>query len=237
MTKPLINFRPILRVISVLLLIIGGMMLTGIPFSLYYGESPTPLIYAGFTTIIAAALLWFLPQAPRGSIPQRNDLTIRKREGYLIVALSWTAMVSFGMLPYLFSGMLPSVPDALFETVSGMTTTGASTLTDIEIQPRGLLCLPCQRRLAHCRHLARRDIGCHRNHTGTTGQHSSVGGEIESPLCLIRIVTIQAFIFENRKNVFFESDLLLFRIRRLGKSWQNGKQNSGNETKFRAHGA
>ena len=139
MTKPLINFRPILRVISVLLLIIGGMMLTGIPFSLYYGESPTPLIYAGFTTIIAAALLWFLPQAPRGSIPQRNDLTIRKREGYLIVALSWTAMVSFGMLPYLFSGMLPSVPDALFETVSGMTTTGASTLTDIEIQPRGLL--------------------------------------------------------------------------------------------------
>nr|WP_246050311.1 TrkH family potassium uptake protein [Neolewinella litorea] len=139
MTSGLINFRPIARVISVLLFIIGGLMWTGIPFSLYYGETPLPLLNAGLATVAGAALLWIVPRAPRGSLPQPSDLTIRKREGYLIVALSWTAMVLFGMLPYLFSGMLPAVPDALFETVSGMTTTGASTLTDIEIQPRGLL--------------------------------------------------------------------------------------------------
>ncbi|WP_104421536.1 TrkH family potassium uptake protein [Neolewinella xylanilytica] len=135
----MINFRPIARVVSVLLLIIGALMLTGMPFSYYFGESMLPLLYAGLTTIGAAGLLFLVPRAPRGSLPQPSDLTIRKREGYLIVALSWTAMVTFGMLPYLYSGMLPNVADALFETVSGMTTTGASTLSDIEIQPRGLL--------------------------------------------------------------------------------------------------
>ncbi len=136
----LINFRPIARVVSVLLLIIGLMMWTGIPFSAYYGESTLPLLYAGLTTIGAAGLLWLVPRHRKDDIlPRSADITIRKREGYLIVALSWVAMVSFGMLPYLYSGMLPFVPDALFETVSGMTTTGASVLTDIEIQPRGLL--------------------------------------------------------------------------------------------------
>ncbi|MEO1255776.1 MAG: TrkH family potassium uptake protein, partial [Bacteroidota bacterium] len=59
--------------------------------------------------------------------------------GYLIVALGWLFMVVFGMLPYLLSGTITSVPDALFETISGMTTTGASVLTDIEVQPRGIL--------------------------------------------------------------------------------------------------
>jgi len=48
-------------------------------------------------------------------------------------------MVLFGMLPYLLSGTIPSIADALFETISGMTTTGASILTDIEAQPRGIL--------------------------------------------------------------------------------------------------
>mgnify|MGYP005992557221 CR=1 FL=1 len=64
---------------------------------------------------------------------------MRKRVGYIIVALGWVAMVAFGMLPYLISGLIPSIPSALFETVSGMTTTGASVLTDIEAAPEGLL--------------------------------------------------------------------------------------------------
>lgn len=127
----MINYRPIARVVSVLLAIIGLMMWTGLPFSGYYGEDMRPLLLAGLTSIGAGGLL-FLIKNPKG-------VPIRKREGYLIVALSWVAMVSFGMLPYLYGGMFSSVPDALFETMSGMTTTGASVLTDIEIQPRGLI--------------------------------------------------------------------------------------------------
>lgn len=127
----MINYRPIARVVGILLGIVGVMMWTGVPFSLWYGEDWWPLFLAGVTSMAVGGGL-FLVKNPRG-------IPIRKREGYLIVALSWLAMVLAGMLPYLYSGMIPNVPDALFETVSGMTTTGASVLTDIEIQPRGLL--------------------------------------------------------------------------------------------------
>ena len=127
----MINYRPIARVISILLCIVGVMMWTGLPFSLYFGEDPGPLLLAGLTSIAVGGGL-FLVRSPKG-------IPIRKREGYLIVALSWVGMVLSGMLPYLYSGMIPTLPEAIFETVSGMTTTGASVLTDIEVQPRGLL--------------------------------------------------------------------------------------------------
>ncbi|HRC80317.1 MAG TPA: TrkH family potassium uptake protein [Sedimentibacter sp.] len=64
---------------------------------------------------------------------------MRKREGYAAVALSWLVMSLFGALPFYLSGTIPSYIDALFETVSGFTTTGSSIIRDIEIMPRGLL--------------------------------------------------------------------------------------------------
>ncbi len=127
----MINYRPIARVISILLVIVGGLMWTGVPFSAYFDEDLRPLLLAGLATIGLGGLLYL--------VPFRRGIPIRKREGYLIVVLSWLAMIFAGMLPYLFSGIIPNLADALFETVSGMTTTGASVLTDIEIQPRGLL--------------------------------------------------------------------------------------------------
>ena len=61
------------------------------------------------------------------------------KEGFVIVALSWILMSLFGALPFIFSGYIPSFADALFETVSGFTTTGASVLSDVEALPRSLL--------------------------------------------------------------------------------------------------
>lgn len=61
------------------------------------------------------------------------------REGFIIVALSWIVMSIFGMLPFVFSGAIPSVVDALFETVSGFTTTGASILSNVEALGKSLL--------------------------------------------------------------------------------------------------
>lgn len=126
----MINFRPIARVIGILLCIVGAMMWTALPFSIWYEEELLPIALAGLTTVGAGSLLAMI-KSPRG-------IPIRKREGYLIVALSWVAMVVFGMLPYLYSGLFDSLPDAIFETVSGMTTTGASVLTDIEKQTEHL---------------------------------------------------------------------------------------------------
>ena len=127
----MINFRPVARVIALLYAIIGGMIWTALPFAWWYGEPGLPIFLAGLASAAVGAGL-FQVKNPRG-------VPIRKREGYLIVVLSWLAMISAGMLPYLFSGAIPEVHNALFETVSGMTTTGASVLTDIEAQPRGIL--------------------------------------------------------------------------------------------------
>ncbi len=58
--------------------------------------------------------------------------TLYTREGFVSVSLGWIIMSIFGALPFVFTGEIPSFTDALFETVSGFTTTGASILTDVE---------------------------------------------------------------------------------------------------------
>ena len=61
------------------------------------------------------------------------------REGFIIVSFSWILVSLAGALPFVFSGAIPNYVDALFETVSGFTTTGASILQNVEVLPRGLL--------------------------------------------------------------------------------------------------
>ncbi len=68
-----------------------------------------------------------------------NENEMRKREGYAAVAISWLVMSMLGALPFYISGSIPSYIDAVFETVSGFTTTGSSIVRDIEAMPRGLL--------------------------------------------------------------------------------------------------
>ena len=60
------------------------------------------------------------------------------KEGFCIVALSWIALSIFGSLPFVLSGYIPNFVDAIFETVSGFTTTGASILSDVESLPKSL---------------------------------------------------------------------------------------------------
>ena len=64
---------------------------------------------------------------------------IYAKEGFAIVALAWIAMSAIGAMPFVISGEIPNYADAFFETVSGLTTTGASILTDVEAMSRGLL--------------------------------------------------------------------------------------------------
>lgn len=128
----MINFKQIARVISILLFVVGGMMFTGLPFSYYYQSGDAQhLLISGLICVGTGALLFFTSN--------NKSKTVNKREGYLIVAFGWLSMVAFGMLPYLISGEISSVADAFFETMSGMTTTGASVLTDIEAVPHGIL--------------------------------------------------------------------------------------------------
>lgn len=132
MPKQLINSKVILNVIGGLLLIMGVLMLTSIGFSIYYNEDLTPILLSSGLTLLSGGLLKF-------STRNSKDAEIKKRDGYLIVTLSWLAMAIFATLPYLISNSIPSLADAFFESLSGLTTTGASILDNIEELPKGIL--------------------------------------------------------------------------------------------------
>lgn len=129
----MINFKPVIKISGALLMLLGIAMFTGLIPALYYdSEDKWAMLYAGSLTIGLGLPMFF-------SIRSRQDGNIRKREGYLIVALGWMTMATASALPYLFSGTIPGWTDALFESVSGITTTGASVVTDIEALPPGIL--------------------------------------------------------------------------------------------------
>ncbi|MDR0507433.1 MAG: TrkH family potassium uptake protein [Dysgonamonadaceae bacterium] len=69
----------------------------------------------------------------------KKTAVIGKREGYLCVSLTWISVAFFGALPFFLSREIPSFADAFFESASGITTTGASILTDIDSMSKGLL--------------------------------------------------------------------------------------------------
>lgn len=127
----MIHFKAIAKIMGALLVLIALLMLPGIGFSLYYDEDPWPVLTSSVIAMVFGAIL-FLSFS-------KQDQNIRKREGYLIVAISWLVMAGCGMLPYILSKEITGFADALFETMSGLTTTGASILTDIEAMPKGLL--------------------------------------------------------------------------------------------------
>jgi trk system potassium uptake protein TrkH len=128
----MINFRPVLRILGILVFLLGIMMLTGLPVSWYFqSDDWQALLWSGLICMAGGLAAWFL--VPAGS------MHIAKREGYLIVSLGWLVVALLGTLPYLMSGALSSLGDAFFEVVSGTTTTGASVINDIEAVPQGIL--------------------------------------------------------------------------------------------------
>ncbi len=127
------NFKVVLKVISLFLILTGFLMLSGIPFSLFYGDDDIiALIISAIVTSSVGLLVWL-------GTRKSDDRELGKREGYLIVTLGWVSMALFGALPFLIYGAIPNYTDAFFETMSGFTTTGATILEDIEVIPHGLL--------------------------------------------------------------------------------------------------
>lgn len=127
-----LNIEAIYKIIGALLIIEAVSMMLGLLVAFYYDESYNlSLLWSGLITSGVGGSMWVLHKdAPR---------SFGKREGYVIVAMSWVVLSIFGSLPYLFSGTIDNFTDAFFETMSGFTTTGATILKDIESAPSDIL--------------------------------------------------------------------------------------------------
>ncbi len=128
-----LNYKVIIKLSGIILLLLAGFMLPSLLVSLLYKEEAAmrAFLYTIVPMLAAGGLITVLVKA---------DYTLlRIRDGFVIVALCWTLGSVFGALPYVISGSIPNFIDAFFETVSGLTTTGSSILTDVEVLPRGLL--------------------------------------------------------------------------------------------------
>jgi trk system potassium uptake protein TrkH len=126
------DFKAVIAILGLLIIFIGASMLTAILFSLYYSDGAVlSILISSLICLAVGAILWLIFKR------YLNDL--KTREGFAIVTFGWLTMSLFGSLPFIISGAIPSVTDAIFETVSGFTTTGASILSNIEAMPAGLL--------------------------------------------------------------------------------------------------
>ncbi len=131
--KTEINPGQVLNILGLLLVVESLFMLLGLPFSIYYqDDKPFTLLYSALITCGSGGLIWYFTR-------KHKKEAINKREGYLVVTLTWVSISIFGTLPFIISGAIPNFTDAFFETMSGFTTTGASILTDVEVFPKGLL--------------------------------------------------------------------------------------------------
>ncbi|MBR5521807.1 MAG: TrkH family potassium uptake protein [Oscillospiraceae bacterium] len=126
------NFRVIAKYMGRILQLEGIFMTPAILVALIYKETGTIIPF--IATIMLCELLGYLLAKVK-----QNDEGIYAKEGYISVALGWIILSLFGCLPFYFSGYIPNFIDALFETVSGFTTTGSSILTDVEALANSML--------------------------------------------------------------------------------------------------
>ena len=107
------------------------MLLAAVVSAIYKDGAALSITLASISTMFAGVFAMYYTRGHRKEV--------KKKEGYIIVTFGWIVMSISGMLPYIFSGAIPDITNAFFETISGYTTTGASIMDDIESMPEGIL--------------------------------------------------------------------------------------------------
>ena len=126
------NYAIVFRLLGYILMIEGPLLLLPAAASLIYGEW---MVLAVF--LLTAAVSAGIGFALRAIKPRSKVFYMR--EGFTATALSWIVISVVGAAPFVLTGCIPNPVDALFETVSGFTTTGASILPEVESLPKGIL--------------------------------------------------------------------------------------------------
>tara|TARA_B100002052_G_scaffold271982_1_gene273276 strand:+ start:903 stop:2405 length:1503 start_codon:yes stop_codon:yes gene_type:complete len=130
MTK--FNYRLISYIIGLLLLFnSAAILITSFVSFLLEDGFFNNIIYAALLCLAIGSIIMFFSKNP--------TKVINRRDGYLIVVFGWLTMVFSGTLPYVFTDTINNIPDLIFETMSGYTTTGSSIISDIESLPESII--------------------------------------------------------------------------------------------------
>jgi len=127
------NYSLVLKLLGFLAIAYAVAMLAPLGCALWYGEQASLVAFGasiGISAAVAIVLIWIGRHAPD---------TMRQRESLALVGITWFLASILGAFPFLLSGTFASPIDALFESTSGITTTGSTVLADIEAAPRSIL--------------------------------------------------------------------------------------------------
>ena len=125
------NYGIVRRVLGIMLIFEAVFMIPSLLIAIYYKQED---MYPFLFSIILISLIGLMMY----KIKVENK-AIKIREALIIASLGWILISLFGSLPFVLSKSIPSFVDALFETVSGFTTTGATIVNDVEKLPKGIL--------------------------------------------------------------------------------------------------
>jgi len=125
-------WQPVLMINGYLISLLGLAMLIPAFSDIYWTSSSWSHFFSSSIITLFIGLSLFLS----------NRMKIKKislQQGYLITVCGWLSLTVLGTLPFLLSGAIPEFADAFFETMSGLSTTGATILPDVEVMPKAVL--------------------------------------------------------------------------------------------------
>ena len=125
------NYKTVFFTLGILQVILGISMVFPIIVQIIFGELDSSFISASLITIVFGTL-FFLSNL-------EHDRKINFQQAFLLTALSWISVAIFGSLPFIFSDLNLSITDAFFESMSGITTTGSTIITDLDSTPKSVL--------------------------------------------------------------------------------------------------
>ena len=125
------NYKTVFFTLGILQIILGTSMIIPIISQIIYNELDSSFIGASIITIIFG-ILFFLSNLD-------HDKKLNLQQAFLLTTLSWLNIAIFGSLPFVFSNLQLDITDAFFESMSGITTTGSTIITNLDESPKAIL--------------------------------------------------------------------------------------------------
>ena len=125
------NYKTVFFTLGILQIILGVSMVIPVLVQVIYNQLDSSFIGAGIITIIFG-ILFFLSNL-------NHEKKLNLQQAFLLTSLSWISIAIFGSLPFIFSSLELSITDAIFESMSGITTTGSTIITNLNDSPKAIL--------------------------------------------------------------------------------------------------